>query len=139
MRPSDPPRLVSPCRAVCVAVAFWTILFSPLFFTPDDAGAQPLLYLSDFSGNRVAVVDTGAGAVSTSILLGASVSEPHGVAVNADGTRAFITNSGSNNIAVIDTQTDTVLGLAGVGETPYGIGLTLRTSAFTCLTRVAIP
>jgi YVTN family beta-propeller protein len=80
-----------------------------------------MLYLSDFSGNRVAVVDTGAGAVSASIPLGASVSEPHGVAVSEDGTRAFIANSGSNNIAVIDTQTDTVMGLVGVGDTPYGI------------------
>ena len=37
---------------------FLTFLFS-LLFVPDDLAAQPLLYLSDFTGNRVAVVGRG--------------------------------------------------------------------------------
>ena len=36
---------------------------------------------------------------------------------------AYITNSGSNNVSVIDTSTDTVTATVPVGDYPYGVAV----------------
>ena len=43
---------------------------------------------------------------------------PKGIAVNAAGTRVYVVNSGSNNISVIDTTSNTVINTINVGEEP---------------------
>lgn len=52
-----------------------------------------------------------------------SIGDPRGIAWNADGTKAYITGMGSNNLVVVD-QTGTRSGIAptiDVGEGPTGI------------------
>jgi gliding motility-associated-like protein len=48
-------------------------------------------------------------------------SEPDQIAINADGSRAYITNIGSNTISVINTLTNKILNYIPVGEGPTGI------------------
>ena len=37
---------------------------------------------------------------------------------------AYVTNSGSNNVSVIDTATNTVVATVPVGENPWGVAVT---------------
>ncbi len=47
------------------------------------------------------------------------------VAVNRTGTRAFVTNSQSNSVSIVDTATNTVVATVPVGSAPSGVaGLT---------------
>ena len=47
---------------------------------------------------------------------------PQGVALSADGTRAYVTNSGSNSVSVIDVATNTVIHtIEDVGNYPAGV------------------
>ena len=48
---------------------------------------------------------------------------PFGVAVNPAGTRVYVANDGSNNVHVIDTATNTVIGSPiPVGMAPIALG-----------------
>ncbi len=48
---------------------------------------------------------------------------PVGVAVGPDGTRAYVVNSVSNTVSVIDTATNTVTGTIPVGALPVGVAV----------------
>jgi YVTN family beta-propeller protein len=50
---------------------------------------------------------------------------PEGIAITPDGTRVYVTNSGSgaNNVSVIDTATNTVVASVAVGTTPFGLAI----------------
>ncbi|PEQ45635.1 YncE family protein, partial [Bacillus cereus] len=41
-----------------------------------------------------------------------------------DGNFAYATNSGSNNVSVIDTSTNTVVATVLVGNSPFGVAIT---------------
>ena len=57
--------------------------------------------------------------VTETITVGTS---PDGVAVSPDGTTAYVTNIGSNNVSVINTTTNTVTStITGLGNGPYGV------------------
>jgi YVTN family beta-propeller protein len=48
---------------------------------------------------------------------------PFGVAVTLDGSKVYVVNQGSNTVSVIDTVTNTVVGLPiPVGATPIAFG-----------------
>src|SRR6266446_3710233 len=86
-------------------------------------GDESMVYVTNFGGNSVSVINTGTNAVVATINLGAS---PTGVAVSPDGTRAYVTQTG-NSVSVINTATNTVLttlngfnGPAGVAVSPNG-------------------
>jgi outer membrane autotransporter protein len=86
-------------------------------------GDESMVYVTNFGGNSVSVINTGTNAVVATVNLGAS---PTGVAVNPDGTRAYVTQTG-NSVSVINTATNTVLttlngfnGPAGVAVSPNG-------------------
>ena len=49
---------------------------------------------------------------------------PTGVAVNPEGTRVYVVNSGDDSVSVIDTDTATAAVTIAVGRSPYGIALT---------------
>ncbi|MDI5970848.1 IPT/TIG domain-containing protein [Streptomyces sp. SL13] len=71
---------------------------------------------------------TGGGTVVTltgTAVTGAAGSTPYGVAVSPDGTKAYVTLSGSNAMAVVGSATNTVVG------SPVTIGISPRTVAFT--------
>jgi YVTN family beta-propeller protein len=48
---------------------------------------------------------------------------PYGVAVTPDGTKAYVTNEGSNNVSVIDTATENVTATVPVGNYPYEVAV----------------
>ena len=72
------------------------------------------------------MVDTISGQIVTNVTVGAS---PAGLAVSADGRRAYVTNSGSNTVSVIDTDptsaaVNTEIRRITVGSGPTGIAVT---------------
>ncbi|MHC8361796.1 YVTN family beta-propeller repeat protein [Pseudomonas sp. LS2P72] len=78
--------------------------------------------LSATSGAQVAnatVTVTGLGSVG-SISVG---SNPHGIAVSTDGTRAYVCNQGSDTVSVIDIATHRVLTDITVGKSPAGVAV----------------
>jgi YVTN family beta-propeller protein len=56
-------------------------------------------YVTNNASNTVSVIDTGGGAVTATIPVGA---RPVGVAVSPDGRHAYITNAASDTVSVID-------------------------------------
>ena len=92
-----------------------------LFSTPDSK----TLFVCDQgvvngqpSSNKVYVIDVDMGMVMNTITVGNAA---HGVVVNNDGTKAFVTNSDDNTVSVIDVATNTVSGTIQVGNAPNGI------------------
>ena len=49
--------------------------------------------------------------------------DPAGVAVSADGSRAYVTNRTANTVSVVDTATNTVISTIAVGSSPAAIAL----------------
>ncbi|MFF1477595.1 YncE family protein, partial [Streptomyces sp. NPDC058301] len=50
-------------------------------------------------------------------------SRPVGIAVTPDGHHAYVANSGSFSLSVIDTKTNKVVGRVRVGDTPVGVAV----------------
>ena len=48
-------------------------------------------------------------------------SQPFGVAVDNGTNRVYVTNTGSNNVSIVDGPSDRVIGSVGVGDGPMGI------------------
>jgi YVTN family beta-propeller protein len=91
-----------------------------LTFGVGDAGT------SDNTGNytvEIATLDT-ASVIGT-IPVG---TEPVGLAANPNTNRVYVTNYGSDNVFVIDGQTDTVVATIPVGVRPHvGVGISRST------------
>src|SRR6266446_2031070 len=84
-------------------------------------GDESMVYVTNFGGNSVSVINTGTNAVVATINLGAS---PTGVAVSPDGTRAYVTNFAGTTVSVIDTATNTVVGAPiTVGTNPNAVAV----------------
>lgn len=49
---------------------------------------------------------------------------PLGITVTPDGSKVYVTNSGSNNVSVIDTATNIVTATVPVGNDPVGVAVT---------------
>lgn len=82
--------------------------------------AAPFAYIPDGS-HSVLVIDQATNKIATAIDM-EGYPLPIGVAVNAAGTRVYITNSESNTVSVIDGVTQTVIGdPITVGTQPIGI------------------
>ena len=84
------------------------------------AAAAPKAYVGNFKDSTVSVVDTGSGAVVTTIPVATG---PHGMAVSGDGRFVYVTGDGSSSLSVIDTAVDRVAKTIEVGPTPHGIAL----------------
>ena len=88
----------------------------------DDIGALPYalaligpkLYVSEWNGGGVTVIDTGQGTLLRRAPTGGHAS---GLAVSPDGARLYVANATSDTVSVIDTSTDTVT--ATVDLSPY--------------------
>jgi outer membrane autotransporter protein len=66
----------------------------------------------------VSVINTATNTVVATFGVG---SQPFGVAVSPDGTRAYVTNSASNTVSVVDTATNTVVTTFAAGNSPFGV------------------
>ena len=76
------------------------------------------VYVTNQSGGNVSVIDATNNAVVSTITVGGN---PREIALNADGTRAYVTNSGY--VSVIDTTTRTVVTSIPVGDSPIGVAV----------------
>jgi YVTN family beta-propeller protein len=68
----------------------------------------------------VSVIDTASDTVTATIPVGL---HPVGVAITPDGNHVYVVNEGNNNVMVIDTATNAVVGLpiaVGSGPRSYG-------------------
>src|SRR5262249_19913443 len=80
----------------------------------------PKLYVSEWNGGGVTVIDPAREAVLRRIVTGA---HPSGLALSADGTRLYAANASSDTVSVIDTSSDAVVGtvdLSPYPEAPMG-------------------
>ncbi|MGE5151949.1 MAG: YncE family protein, partial [Rhodospirillaceae bacterium] len=73
-----------------------------------------------FASNDVSIVDTTTNAVVATLHVG---SGPTGVAVNPDGTRAYVAVTGADKVAVIDTASNIVAASIAVGPQPWGVAV----------------
>src|SRR5204862_4011269 len=74
-----------------------------------------------FPNNFVSVIDTATNTVVATIPVGVA---PNGIAITPDGTRAYVTDDGSDTVSVIDTTTNTVIGTIPVGVGPVAVAIT---------------
>lgn len=85
--------------------------------TPDGSK----VYVAN-TNNLVSVISTASNTVIASIPV---TTAPQRIAITPDGSKAYVTASTSNTVSVIDTTTDTVVGLPiAVGTFPVGIAIT---------------
>src|ERR1017187_594599 len=84
------------------------------------AYAQARAYVANFGSNSVSVIDTSSNTVVATVGVG---SQPNGVAITPDGTRAYVANGGGD-VWVIDTSSNTVVATVGVGSQPNGVAIT---------------
>lgn len=98
--------------------SFFLVSFS--FAMP--AMAAPFAYLS-LGGNKVAVVDVANNSPVKEITVGTS---PWGIAADPSGRYVYVANSGSNDVSVIDTQSNlvarTIAPMAAAGL-PLGVAV----------------
>src|SRR5262249_6961872 len=73
------------------------------------------------SNGTVSVIDTTTNTVVASIPVGAQ--SRVGVAVSADGTRAYVTTNSNGLVSVIDTATNTVIDTIAVGAAPSDVAI----------------
>lgn len=93
--------------------------------TPSSAAAtcSPKVYVTNnLTLGSVSVVNVADGAVST-ISIG---DHPIGVAITPDGTKAYVANTGSDNVSVIDVATGSVSTISdfAVGLFPTAVAIT---------------
>ena len=87
---------------------------SPQAVVPSPSGV--MLYIAEGTGNQVACLDLGSGAVSRTIALPA---EPSGLAISEDGNRLYVTCGGpAGLVAVLDAAKGKVAQTIPVGHTP---------------------
>src|SRR5467141_3200025 len=95
------------------------------------AVAAPFAFVSNQSSGTVSMIDAGAGAACLSgsppcvvetLNVGLS---PAGVAVNREGTRAYVANQGSGTVSVIDVKSRRVVDSISVGADtqPWGVAV----------------
>lgn len=95
------------------------------------AGKRPFAVAA--AGGRVAVTDSDGNQVTFFRLIGRQLrsegqvelgDEPRGVALSADGGRAFIAVAGEDSLVVVDAADRRIVGRAEVGREPWHVALT---------------
>jgi YVTN family beta-propeller protein len=91
---------------------------------PVDAGARAIFVTNDIPGTVVVIDSRTNTLVGSPIDLGAGTN-PRGIVITPDGARAYVANSSTDSVSVIDTRTGQEVGpRIGVGETPTEIAIT---------------
>lgn len=72
------------------------------------------------AGDKVYKIDIKSRSVIETIAVGEA---PHGVALNDDGSRAYVTNLKGNSVSVVDTTTAAQVTLISVGTEPNGVSV----------------
>lgn len=93
----------------------WTGYYSPInpLESPFDIGGAVL------GNGSVSVIDTATNTVTATLAVGTN---PIGVAVSADSTRIYVSNSGSNTVSRFNNLNQS-LGVIGTGSRPMGLAV----------------
>jgi YVTN family beta-propeller protein len=97
--------------------------------TPITVGSQPwgiaydpfhkTMYVTNFSGASVSVIDTNTNTVITTINAPGVLNGPTDITYDPVHERMYVTNFNGNTVSVIDTETNTIIGSPiGVGALP---------------------
>ncbi len=78
----------------------------------DASGAAETAYVSSLRENQVLAVDVVRGAVVAAIPVG---SGPNNMVLSADGTRLYVADGNSDDVAVIDTRHNRTIALVPLG------------------------
>jgi YVTN family beta-propeller protein len=76
-----------------------------------------------FSSNGALRIYDGCGNHALLLSLETGGDDPLMPVISQDGSRIYVTNSGSNDISVIDTETATVADIISVDSTPWGAAM----------------
>jgi len=102
-----------------------------------EAGAAPLAFITNYGDGTVSVIDTAIDAVVATLGTGTG---PAGVAVNPSGTKAYVVNSGSQSVSVIDVpalSVSTPLSGTAVGSGAFGVAVSPDGANFYVTNRTA--
>lgn len=75
------------------------------------------------NGNTVSVLNLTFNTLEQTIS-DSSFNEPYTVTINADGTKAYVTNSNGTTVTIIDLNTNKVTGVIGGFDGPSGFAIT---------------
>lgn len=92
-----------------------------LYPTPDNKRlfvADQGLLMDRPASNRLFQIDLPTSTVTKTIEVGSGA---HGVVVSEDGTRAYVTNTASNNVSVVSVDDGKVIATVPVGTKPNGV------------------
>jgi YVTN family beta-propeller protein len=103
--------------SISLPIADDSSMISSIAFTPNGAAAYAVTDVT------VAVIDT-ATTTASGPLFDDSNFVGQIVAVASAGTRAYVTDSGSDLLVVIDTTMNMVIGRALTGDNPIGVAIT---------------
>ena len=96
------------CRGHTITKALGITAISILILV-GVAGASPFAYITNYDSNNISVIDTATNKVIGTVNVG---SFPLGIAVNPDGKKVYVTNSGGDStnftgtVSVINTATN---------------------------------
>ncbi|HZR31739.1 MAG TPA: hypothetical protein VFA76_07795 [Terriglobales bacterium] len=101
-------------RVLCLLFSSLLLPLVLLSAPPAWVRKGPFAYVANFKAGTVSVIDTSTNRVLGTIPAG---NNPFCVAVNATGSRVYVTNPNDNNVSIIDTTTGSVTNVAVA--TPY--------------------
>lgn len=80
------------------------------------------VYVTNYGPDTVGRIDTATNTLAGSTT--AVGTDPIGIALTPNGSRAYIANEGSNNVSVINTSTNAVVATVAVGTQPNAVAIT---------------
>ncbi len=95
-------------------------------FRPHGVAIMPdgtRAYVTNYGyGKTVSVIDTEINDVVDTV--NGVGNDPGGIAITPDGTRAYVANRVSNNVSVIDIQTNSVIATVATARYPVSVAIT---------------
>jgi len=85
----------------------------------------PYAYVTNYASSTLSKIDLTSGAVTGTAISVGQNSEPFGLAITPDHTKAYVTNSNTGSVAVVNVESNTVVVPAiAVGATPFAVAIT---------------
>jgi YVTN family beta-propeller protein len=99
----------------------WISVSLLAMLTISAAAGQPYTYVSNISGNNVAVIDT---TTHTKVATISVPGYPSGLAVTPDGSSVYVACQNNGTVAVLSTASNAVVASIPVGTTPIQLAIT---------------
>ena len=91
------------------------LAIAPVSQAAEAPSGQGKLYTTSWFGGVISTVDVSTRKVTATVPVGV---QNHNIILNADQTRAWVTNNNEGTVSVIDTATDKVIKTIPVGVGP---------------------